>query len=157
MTHRKVVFDLQRGHDGYPPASQEGLWAKKVGDSLYKLDNIPFFAKGVSLGDVVVVRDEGDQECQFVKVHKPSGHATIRVVFFDRSLVTAVRDWVSQRGCSSELSHLSNLIAIDIPPSACYATIRDFLSDSAMHEKWDYEEGCVPPTLKKGPVKKGPE
>ena len=50
---RRIQFRLTLDEDGYPPASGETLWATALGDGTYRIDNIPFFATGVSLGDVV--------------------------------------------------------------------------------------------------------
>lgn len=44
--HRvKILFELEQDEDGYPPASTETLWASRAGDGLFKIDNIPFFAR----------------------------------------------------------------------------------------------------------------
>jgi hypothetical protein len=34
--------------DGYPPEEWESLWAIPLYASLFKIDSIPFFAKGLS-------------------------------------------------------------------------------------------------------------
>lgn len=53
----------------------ERLWARRTGGDLYELAAVPFFAYGLSFGDVVradpVVRE----------IVRPSGHTTLRVVF----------------------------------------------------------------------------
>lgn len=45
----KVVVALEQDEDDYPPATYENLWARPVEAKLYKIDNIPFFAMGISL------------------------------------------------------------------------------------------------------------
>jgi hypothetical protein len=52
----KIGFKLQRDQDDYPPADWEWLWAKRVNVNTYKLDNVPFFAKGVGLGDIIAAK-----------------------------------------------------------------------------------------------------
>jgi|SRR5579884_3026055 len=71
----KVVFPLDEG-----PA--ETMWADQVGDALYKIDNIPWFAYGVSLDDVISVRYvDGDPRPYFDRVVVSSGKVTYRVTF----------------------------------------------------------------------------
>ena len=44
----KVVFELPRDKDGWPPAASEGLWAIPVSPDVVRLDNTPFFVRGVA-------------------------------------------------------------------------------------------------------------
>ena len=75
----KVLFDLEQDEDGYTPASAETLWAIRVGEGLFRIDNIPFFALGIAVEDVVsAVPEEG--VFRFKEVVHPSGHGTLRVV-----------------------------------------------------------------------------
>jgi Domain of unknown function (DUF4265) len=77
-TARRIYFRLSKDADGYPPASGETLWATAVGQGAYRIDNIPFFATGVSLGDVVEAQAI-DGLPTFVKIRQRGGHATLRV------------------------------------------------------------------------------
>jgi hypothetical protein len=86
----KLLFELEQDEDGYPPASAETLWALKVGESLFKIDNIPFFALGVAVNDIVSAVPE-ESVFRFKEVVHPSGHSTIRVIVYDPSDVPAVR------------------------------------------------------------------
>lgn len=79
----KVALPLTRASDDYPPADWEHLWAIPRGTDRYELDNIPFFATGVSAGDLVAVRQGDDDRLIFDKVVQYGGHSTVRVVMFD--------------------------------------------------------------------------
>ncbi|WP_043476713.1 DUF4265 domain-containing protein [Kitasatospora sp. MBT66] len=59
--HVKVYFRMEVDEDGWPPASVESLWAVDLGDGTVRLDNTPWFVRGVASGDVirVSVDDEG--------------------------------------------------------------------------------------------------
>ena len=58
-----IIVPMEQDEDGYPPAGSERLWALHVGEGRYRLDNIPFFARVLALGDVVsVVPEEGAEE-----------------------------------------------------------------------------------------------
>lgn len=71
----KVVFPLDEG-----PA--ETMWASARDDGLFELASIPWFAYGVSLGDVFSTRlVEGDSRPYFDKVVIPSGKTTYRLTF----------------------------------------------------------------------------
>src|SRR5690242_6552544 len=114
--HVKILFRLEQDEDGYPPASAETLWAIKVDEDLYKLDNIPFFATGIAVDDIVLAKPEAGQLLYKEVVH-PSGHSTFRVVVYNHGEVPEVRETFKQLGCSTEQSHLRGLIASDVPPS----------------------------------------
>jgi len=71
--YEKVMFRLKKDADGYPPDDWESLWAYEVEPGLYSIDNVPFFTRGVSWGDVLSVEREGD-ELHFKEVVRPSDH-----------------------------------------------------------------------------------
>lgn len=54
----KVVFKLEKDEDDYPPADYESVWALPVGEGLFQIDNIPFFATEIALGDVRRILEE---------------------------------------------------------------------------------------------------
>lgn len=90
----------------------------------YRLENVPFFAKGVSFRDVVAVSTGSDGHKRFAGVLVPSEHSTIRVVVYRNASprpleerVRELRERFVQIGCITELSHLAGLFAIDVPPS----------------------------------------
>ena len=39
--------------DGYPPVSMESIWAEVTEEGYLKINNIPFYSKEISLGDIV--------------------------------------------------------------------------------------------------------
>lgn len=138
----KVIFLLQRDAEGYPPAEAEGLWATPLGHGRFKLDNIPFYAKGISTEDIVEAREKGG-DFYFERLVTSSGHSTIRVIARDKSYIPEMRKQLEQLGCSSEVSHLSILIAIDVPPEASWNRIAAFLNDIERRSLIEYEEGAL--------------
>jgi hypothetical protein len=141
----KVVFELEKDEDDYPPADYEGLWAIPVGEGLFQIDNIPFFAQEIALGDVVSAIPEGG-ELRFQQVVRPSGHRTLRLIIYDKEQVPAVRKLLEERGCASEGSHIPGLISVDVPPSVSLAMLRSLLDAGEAQERWGYEEACLAPT-----------
>ncbi|KFA89393.1 DUF4265 domain-containing protein [Archangium violaceum] len=139
----KVFFELEQDEDGYPPVTCESMWATPVGNGLYRLGNIPFFASGVAYEDVVsaVRRDDGTRG--FVEVVRPSGHSTLRVIVYEASEVPALRQELEALGCDTELSHIPNLMAVDVPPAVPLDSVRSLLETGTASERWEYEEACL--------------
>lgn len=119
----------------------ESLWALPTGKG-FKLDNIPFYAKGVSFGDVVSAEEVDDCLCM-EGLLESSGHSTVRLWFASEHLIQPERDTLKAMGCSSEVSDQPRLLAVDIPPDISYEKIRSYLDDGESHGKWDYEESCL--------------
>jgi hypothetical protein len=59
------------------PFKREQLWLRKLPDAKFQLCCIPFFAKGIHLGDIVSLTSEGVVEA----IVTPSGHWTLRLLF----------------------------------------------------------------------------
>ena len=140
--HVKIMFPLEQDEDGYPPATTESLWAIDVGAGLYQIDNIPFFATGIALNDIVSAKLEHGA-LQYEEVVRASGHSTLRVIAYDTSQMPAVRAFFEQMGCSTELSHLPSLVAIDVPPTVAFEPLRQVLASGREQDRWDYEEACL--------------
>jgi hypothetical protein len=138
----KVRFPLEQDEDGYPPASDELLWAQLVSSGVYRVDNIPFFVRGISLGDEVCV-DTVHGELVYRSVHRQGGHRTIRLLVGDETQVPRIRDELRAIGCSSELSHIPILVAVDVPRDVSAAVIRAYLDRSMHAGTFEYEEGSV--------------
>jgi hypothetical protein len=138
----RVAFRLKRDDDGYPPADWEHLWARPVGDSMFKLDNTPFFARGVSYGDIVLVELREGMHV-FDRVVRPSGHSTLRVILFKPELVDDLRSQLRALGSQTELSHIPGLIAVDVPPSVDLARVKALLAAGEAAGDWEYEEAAV--------------
>lgn len=135
--HVKVLFK----HDAFGGEDIEGAWAKPQGVN-YVLDNILFYAKEYSWGDVIKVKN--DKGKLFVEsLFQESGHSTIRVLFSDSSMVRRIRGELSQMGCSTELSNVDKLISVDIPPDVSYDLVTKFLGEGEEKEEWEYEEACI--------------
>jgi hypothetical protein len=144
----KVWFKVQQDEDGYPPVQVESLWARPFDEGKYVLDNIPFFARGVSWRDMISATQGADGNKWFSGVVNPSGHSTIRIIVFRKAddprpleeRVAELRGRFTALGCSSELSHITGLFAVDIPPSVPFSQVRPLLDEGQRLDQWDYEE-----------------
>src|SRR3546814_4376295 len=86
---------------GYPPESSETMWAVPLGDGRYILDNIPFYAKFVSDGDVISA-SVIDGDLTFQEVLEASRNCTIRIITLDDSDGAEVRNILENIGCKVE-------------------------------------------------------
>ncbi len=126
------------------------MWASRVSDSTFKIDNSPFFAKGVSAGDIVAA-EQTSGGLVFRELVQPSGHSTVRVVVFRggrnegqlQALVAELRESLKALGCSTELSHIPNLFSVDISPEVNYSSVSAFLTRKEADGVLEYEEACL--------------
>lgn len=138
----KVAIKLEKDEDDYPPADYENLWAIPVGEGLFRIENIPFFAKSIALGDVVSAGLE-EGLLRFKEVVRASGHSTIRLIIYDEAEVSSVLEQFRHMGCTSEKSHIPGLVALDVPRSVALEALQQVLDSGMEQERWDYEEACL--------------
>ena len=121
--------------------SVETLWADPVGPDLYRLDNSPFWAYGVSWRDVVEAHPDPDGMLRMTRVVEKSGHRTVRVFMkpgIDNSPeAKAVMDGVRELGASYEGMNPTYL-AIDIPPGVELMTVADYLTAHGI--QWEHAD-----------------
>jgi hypothetical protein len=141
--HVKVHFDLVQDEYGYPPSASESLWALQASDSTFELDNIPFFARGVSCHDLVSAEVIQNGHYQFVELLQEGGHSTLRVLPISRDQqpdVTQMREKLRNMGCTVELFGSMTLLAVDVPPELPISRVRELLNSE---RGWDYEESSL--------------
>ena len=97
----------------------ETLGAVSLGDGRYRIDNVPFFAYNVSLGDVVEAT--GKRLPRVQRVVEKSGHRTLRAAFSEEEGVEGptarpLIEAIERLGCGYE-GFAPMLLAIDVPPA----------------------------------------
>jgi hypothetical protein len=132
----KVV--LRSGPDG----EVETPWAIPVGPNLFELDNIPFFAYGISLGDRFFAEPMGDDHRPvFTRIHEKCGNRTIRIIFdppVDSSDESrALLDALVGLGCTYEGAS-PRYICINIPPSADFERVCCAATDAGV--RWEHAD-----------------
>lgn len=106
----------------------EQLWLKRVDEGSYVVCCIPFWAYGISLGDIVRLRGE-----EFVaSVVKSSGRRTLRVLFPDSSEVSRLTEVV--QGKIQQVDALSEwdgarYVVVDVADMVAASPLLDFLED----------------------------
>jgi len=143
----KVVFEVPRDDDGWPPVAREGLWAVPVTSDTVRLHNSPWFVRGVANGDLIRVRKDEDGQLWADERLEWSGTCTIRVVPFRKGPLDGSRqrvlDAFAPLGVNGEGVEQYGIVALDVPPDVDLAAVKRLLREGARDGWWDYEEGCV--------------
>jgi hypothetical protein len=125
-----------------PDGEVETLWARPVGGDEYELDNIPWYAYGVSCHDVIEARRQTpDGFPEFVRVVRKAGHRTVRVILNPPADVSAasqaVLDGLRDLGCGYE-GVKSRFMAVDVPPAVDLMAVRQFLIGTGL--QWEHAD-----------------
>lgn len=135
--YKKVIFKLDV-EDGYPPVGYESVWAIEK-EGLYTIENIPFFARDVTIDDVVSVI-EVDGELFYGLTVVPAQNSLIRVIYYTGTDPFDISDRLSLLGCDTEIDSNRHIIAVNIPITTPLANVCDFLREGFLQDLWDYEE-----------------
>lgn len=136
----KVYFRLTQDDDDYPPVSTESVWATpgpKPGE--YILNNIPFFVREATIGDIVTATDE-DGVRWFDALVCRSSNSLLRAVLFIEDQMERVALHLTRMGCSVEYMKTYKLLAINVPENVRLTSIQEFLGKEATSGTLDYEE-----------------
>ena len=136
----KLLFRLERDQDGFPPVDVESVWANPQADGTYQIDNIPFYARGVAVGDTVTA-NEIDGELFFAALARPSGNSLIRAIVYDEAEVPRLCSELKDLGCDVEV--YGSFVAVDVPASISYAPICQLLEEGMSTERLGFEEAVL--------------
>jgi hypothetical protein len=128
----------------------ERLWATPVGISLYRLENSPLYAHGVSYQDIVVAREDENKVLTFDRVQSRGGHSTYRALLNDtKTKADFERYWepIAKLGCTYESSRdPETVFSIDVPPTTDVYDVYPLLDKGEHDGIWEFEEGdCAHP------------
>jgi len=122
-----------RGDDG----GVETLWAFDLGQDQYKLDNTPWYAYGVSTGDVIEAeREDPDGFPVFKRIVAKSGYRTVRITS-DVDFTDDFFDDIKTLGCSFEGAN-RRYVAIDVPPAVELTAVTEFLTERNI--RWEHPD-----------------
>jgi Domain of unknown function (DUF4265) len=136
----KVFFELPANS----PLGAESLWAVKIAEGKYRLDNSPFYVYGYSHGDVVSAREqEGALVAQGICLR--GGHSTYRVFLAEGLGVNSPElktYWsrLKSLGCTYEGAG-NRLFSIDLPPTTDVLAVYRMLEEGEKAGLWEFEEG----------------
>lgn len=136
----EIWCPVEKDAAGYPRQDREQLYAWPTSDG-YELDNVPFFVKGLAVGDVVAASMADGGRLAFDRVVKRSGHSTFRIWLTEPTAIRVLDD-LRRLGCAAEVT-LERLIAIDVPPDR-EAQAWEFLEAGRARGAWDVQVGHSP-------------
>lgn len=146
----KVAIELEPG--AWHGHARETMWAERVGDNRYRLRNVPFYAKGLSFGDVVFAEPDSDGQPLVTGVSLRGGHSTYRVapsVPVESPSFVAAWKPLKASGCSFEGME-GKLLAVDVPPAANIYDVYEAFERGEHEGVWDFEEGHCGHPLDRG-------
>ncbi len=108
----------------------ESMWAEPLGNDLYKIENVPFYAYGLNFHDIV--RATPDSEGTIPEIRElveTSGHRTFRLFFHkDISKEQQVEILDSFKDLSVSYERANDIyVALDINPDGKYQSVFDKL------------------------------
>jgi hypothetical protein len=138
----KINFPLPL-EDQAQGVEAENLWAEPLGGDRFRIDNIPFYAYGVSHEDVVVA-NQVEGRLRFRAVAARSGHSTYRVLVKDPGGYESQgfqKFWarLHELGCTYEIAK-RRWITIDVPPESDVFAIYRILEEGMTDGAWTFEE-----------------
>lgn len=119
----------------------EMIWTRPKG-LFYEIDNIPFYVRGIALGDIITVTSKNGEYC-FKKLETESGNSTIRVLFYNLEYINEVMKYLEDNGCTWEGSNIKNLFAVNVPLKVNYTLLSSYLDGFMNQNILEYEEGCI--------------
>jgi len=133
----KVAFRVAGGGE----VGVETPWARRVGVNTYVLDNLLWYAYGISVGDTFEAIPSGGGLPEFTRVIAKSGNRTIRVVLKpsakESAASQAVLDRLRTMGCDYEGMN-SAYIAVNIAPAVSLQDVCRFLTDRDV--QWEHAD-----------------
>jgi hypothetical protein len=127
-----------------PDGDVETLWAKVVGDRAYELDNVPWYAYRLSLGDIVEASGDENAILEYERTITKSGNRTIRVIL---SLTDESREWtVESRELVERLKKIGvgyegankAFLGLNIPPPVDLQAVAAILTETGVD--WEYAD-----------------
>lgn len=144
----KIVILLPRAD--WHNHGRESLWAEPIGEDLFRIKNVPFYAEGYAYDDIVHAPRVKD-ELIVDHIVQRSGHSTY-LLFLNEDPVgnSWVHCWepLQELGCSYERA-TNRLFAVDVPPATdIYQAYKLFEigKDSGI---WDFQENYCGHSVKR--------
>jgi hypothetical protein len=157
-TRDAIQVGIRLDRDSWHGADSEGIWTRLVkplaDKAIVEVDNIPFFTKGLSLGDKIsIVFSHG--RVRLDAIVERGGHSTYRVFLENPSIKASnMLDTIRGMGCDWETAefHGGELYALDIPPEVDIYKVYEILEQGQREGSWLFEEGYVGHPPKRGPI-----
>ena len=138
----RLLVALERERDAEGP-EDEWLWAEPLGSKRFRIESTPFFAYGLSHGDVVRAEEEGDMP-RLAALERKSGHRTLRVALdldwdLERPEIQKFLDELLGLGCTYEAMP-PKIVSLDLQPEVdveqVVARLQTQLRDGVLVWEW---------------------
>ena len=110
----------------------ESMWAEPLGNDLYKIQNVPFYAYGLNFHDIVRATADSDElKPEIRELVEPSGHRTFRLFFkkgIKREQQEEILDSFQELHVSYERAD-KIYVALDMKPVGDYQSVFDKLEE----------------------------
>ena len=136
----KVFIEPSAGSD---LVAGETVWAKSVGESLYKIDNIPVFSEAYHLGDIVECEDSKEYSLVVRRLKQASGNRTLR---FQLAQQPNERDWKRLTGRLAQMGvecviGFTGTCAFNLRPGIDAEEVRTLLVSELGEDKFQFLGG----------------
>jgi hypothetical protein len=139
----KIGYRLQRDEDGFPPISLELLNAEEISTGKFRICNAPYFAENVSYHDIVRARvTDVSGQLEFVELIEPSEFTSISIILLNELMDRFLMDLLRGLDCVVEYGEFGvyRVLAVAIPPSTDYASLKAQLADLEKEEQISFAE-----------------
>lgn len=108
----------------------ESFWATPLGNDLFRLENVPFYAYGLNFHDIVKAKSESDEIIpEILEVVESSGHKTFRI-YFEKSInrikqeeiLESLKNLTISYECANDI-----FFSLDMQPNGNYHAVFDIL------------------------------
>lgn len=122
--------------------AEEIVWAERLENGYYRIDNIPFYAPNLAYNDIISV-EEDNGVLYFDDLIKSMGHSTLQIIFFKETEIKKVLFELEGLDCKWEGMENHLYYSVDIPPKVDYLTIKQVLDGQYTKGVLDYKESCL--------------
>ncbi|MDO4225838.1 MAG: DUF4265 domain-containing protein [Bergeyella zoohelcum] len=122
--------------------AEESIWAEKLENGYYRVDNIPFYAPNLAYNDIIDT-EEDNGILYFDGLVESSRHSTIQIVFFQETEIEKVLFELENLGCKWEGMNNQLYYSVDVSPEINYLTIKQILDKHYAKGILDYKEACL--------------
>jgi hypothetical protein len=143
--YKIVLWRLEQDAHGYPPASVEGLWAKRTASG-YVVDSTPFYAYGIAPGDIISTTEDGEQSW-FDTLQQSGGASVFRIRVKAAAEVEHVRTALEDFGCPCQAEPAVRMLAVEVPAERTLDTLLYYLLTQREAGILDFEEGVLRHTI----------
>jgi len=128
----------------------ETVWAEIIDEEKghFQIENVPFFVKSYSVGDIVFAELEND-ELIVKDLVEESGNSTVNIVFLKTEYKEKVLKELNYLGCDFEglESILPGYYSLNISRKVNYIPIHNYLSSLEKDEVLSFREACLAHTI----------